>query len=95
MAASISNWFKRNVLSRYLMNGCATEQKCLEVLEVILDDESTPEEEREYFEHIQKCWTCYKNYNLETAIRELIRTKIERKQVPADLAEKIRNEISK
>ena len=95
MAAALSNWIKRNVLSRYLMDGCAEEQKCLEVLEVILDNESTPEEEKEYFDHIQKCWTCFNNYNLESAIRELIKTRVERKQVPEDLIDRIRTEINK
>ena len=57
MAATLANWLKRNVLSRYLMDGCSEERKCLEVLEVILDNESTPEEEKEYFDHIEKCWT--------------------------------------
>ena len=76
-----------------MMNGCEEEQKCLKVLEVILDNESTPEEEEIYFEHIQKCWTCYQNYNLEKAIRQLIKTKIEKRKVPEGLVDKIRTEI--
>lgn len=74
---------------------CPEEQKCLHILEVILDDESTPDEERKYFEHIDKCWTCFQNYNLEKAIRELIKTKIEKKQVPEDLVQQIKLKIEK
>lgn len=77
------------------MSGCPEEQQCLEVLEIILDNEATPEQEKEYFDHIQKCWTCYQNYNLENVIRELIKTKIERKQVPEDLVTRIKTEIGR
>ena len=92
---ALSNWIKKNIVSRYMMNSCPEERKCLEVLEVILDNESTPEEEEKYFQHIEKCWTCYQNYNLEKTIRELIKTKVEKKHVPQDLVDRIRKEIEK
>ena len=78
-----------------MINGCSEEQECLKVLEGILDEESTPEEEERYFEHVQKCWPCFQNYNLEKAIRELIKTKIEKRKVPEGLVEKIKSEIEK
>ena len=77
------------------MTNCPDEERCLHVLEVILENESTPEEEQEYFEHIDQCWACYKNYNLEKAIRELIKRKIEKKPVPDDLVKSIKLEIEK
>jgi anti-sigma factor (TIGR02949 family) len=77
------------------MSDCPEEQRCLHVLEVILDDESTKEEEKKYFEHIEKCWTCYQNYNLEKEIRQLIRTKIENKTLPEGLVQQIKLEIEK
>ena len=83
------------MVSRFVMNGCPEEQECLKDLEVILDNEATPEEEKMYFDHIEKCWPCFQNYNLETAIRELIKTKVERKQVPEDLVARIRIEIER
>ena len=93
--AALSNWFMKNIVSRYMMNSCAEEENCLKVLEVILDNESTPEEEEKYFQHVEKCWTCYQNYNLEKAIRELIRTRVEKKQVPQELVDRIKSEIEK
>ncbi len=77
------------------MTDCPEEERCLHVLEVILDDESTLDEEQEYFAHIEQCWTCYQNYNLEKAIRELIKTKIEKKPVPDTLLKSIKLEIEK
>jgi len=93
--ASLKNWIKKNIVSKHLMKGCPEEQKCLQLLEVILDNESTNEEKEKYFEHIDICWTCFENYNIETAIRELLKTKIENKQVPEGLISKIQAEIDK
>lgn len=95
MPQSLQNWIKRTIVSRYMMSGCPEEQKCLHILEVILDDESTPEEEKKYFDHIDKCWGCFQNYNLEKAIRELIKTKLEKKRVPENLLQQIKLEIEK
>ena len=81
------------MVSRYMMSGCSDEQECLKVLELILDSESSSEEEVSYFNHIQNCWPCFQNYNLEKAIRELIKTKIEKRDVPLDLEQRIRAEI--
>ena len=95
MAGNLSDWIKKNVVSRYMMNGCSEEQDCLKKLEVILDNEASPEEEAAYFSHINKCWPCFENYNLEKAIRELIKSKIEKRTVPLDLEQRIRSEIEK
>jgi anti-sigma factor (TIGR02949 family) len=92
---AVTNWLKKNIISKYIMSSCPEEQRCLHVLEVSLDDESTKEEEKKYFEHIEKCWTCYQNYNLEKEIRELIRTKIENKSLPEGLVQQIKLEIEK
>lgn len=75
------------------MSGCPDEQNCLKVLELVLDNEASEEEVEKYFEHVNQCWTCYENYNLEKSIRELIKTKCEQRTVPEDLANKIRQQI--
>jgi len=93
--ATLTNWIRKNVVSRYLMTSCPHEQQCLHALEVILDDESSPEEATDYYKHLEKCWPCYQNYNLEKTIRELIKNKIDKKPVPDDLVRKIRGEIEK
>ena len=78
-----------------MMTSCPDEQRCLEVLEEILDNESTEEKQQMYYKHLDGCWTCFKNYNLEKSIRQLIKTKIENKPVPDGLLEKIQAEIDK
>ena len=93
--APLTNWIKKNIVTKYMMSGCPEEQRCLQILEEILDKESTSEEEVKYYSHLDQCWTCFKNYNLETAIRELIKSKIDNKPVPEGLLEKIKFEIDK
>ncbi len=77
------------------MKGCPEEQKCLEILEIILDQETTQQEKEEYFAHIDKCWTCFQNHNLEKNIKELIKSKIDNKPIPKDLILKIQAVIEK
>lgn len=93
--ASAANWLKKNIISKYIMKDCPEEAKCLKILEIILDDETSPEQREIYFAHIDGCWSCYQNHNLEKDIRELIKSKIENKQVPKDLILKIQEEIGK
>ena len=92
---SLANWIKRNIVSKYMMKSCPEEKKCLHILEVILDDESSKAEKEEYYSHLDQCWTCFNNHHLETEIRELIKSKIENKEVPEDLLSKIQTQIDK
>ncbi len=93
--ASASNWLRKNIVSRYVMKGCPEEEKCLEILEIILDEETTQQEKEEYFAHIERCWTCFQNHNLEKNIKELIKSKIDNKPIPKDLILKIQAVIEK
>ncbi len=91
---SLSNWVKKNVLSKYVMTNCPEKQKCLEILHLILDGEADYEQ-KEYFEiHMEECWSCFQNYELEKAIRNLVKAKLERKSVPGTLIDEIKTKIS-
>ena len=91
---SLSNWVKKNVFSKYVMTNCPETQKCLEILHLILDDEADHEQEEYYKNHMDECWSCFKNYELEKAIRNLVKTKLERKTVPSTLIDDIKTKIS-
>ena len=92
--ASLSNWVKKNVLSKYLMTNCPEKQKCLKILHLILDEESDHEQEAYFKIHMEECWSCFKNYELEKAIRNLVKIKLERISVPATLIDEIKTKIS-
>ena len=91
---SLSNWVKKNVFSKYLMTNCSEKQKCLEILHLILDEEANQEQEEYFKDHMEECWICFQDYRLEKAIRDLVKTKLDKKPVPLNLVEDIKMEIS-
>jgi anti-sigma factor (TIGR02949 family) len=72
---------------------CPDHERCLKLLQLVLDNEA-PETDRTYYlQHIEKCMPCYRTYNLESEIRKILRSKLEKKRVPTDLAASIRSKI--
>ncbi len=70
-------------------------KSCLELLHSILDGEATAEEQKHFLEkHLDACRPCYNNYNLEMAIRELLKTKCNSQKAPSELIENIRSMIN-
>ena len=68
---------------------------CMELLQSILDGEATADERKDFLDrHLEVCMPCYKNYHLEMAIRELLQTKCNCQQAPADLVANIRSIVN-
>lgn len=79
-------------LSRMKQN-CLNQRECFEMLQLILDGEATTEEKEHFLkDHLEQCMPCYRNYHLEVAIRQLLRTKCA-SQAPPDLVEDIRKKV--
>lgn len=74
--------------------GCTEFQKCVKVLYLMLDNEATDEEETYLLNHIDKCMVCFEQYEVEKQIREMLKTKLQKLPVPADLANNIKTKIS-
>ena len=72
---------------------CKDHAKCMEMLQLILDGEASESEKEYYYAHMEKCMPCYREHNLESAIRRVLKTNIEKKQVPADLINCIKSKI--
>ncbi|MEO1257035.1 MAG: hypothetical protein AAFY41_19440, partial [Bacteroidota bacterium] len=70
--------------------GCSDFEKCLKILNLILDNESTPAQEDFFFNHIENCMVCFAHYNAEKQIRRLIKMKTKSQIIPVDLAREIR-----
>lgn len=67
---------------------------CMEMLQLILDGESS-QEQREYFKaHMDHCMPCFKSYQLDMTIKELLKTKCCGGDAPSELVSKIKNQIS-
>ena len=65
----------------------------LDVVNLILDNEATEDQENFVREHIEDCTGCLEKYELEKKIKELLQTKISKKPVPLNLANEIRVSI--
>lgn len=66
---------------------------CMEMLQFILDDQATPEQ-REYFKsHMDQCMPCFKSYQLDMAIKELLKTKCGG-EAPQELVHQIKSQIA-
>lgn len=72
---------------------CSEFDKCFKVLNLMLDDEASPEQEEYFFRHIAKCTTCFNHYSVEMKIRELLRTRLKKKIIPSEMILEIRNKI--
>ena len=67
---------------------------CMEMLQVILDGEATPEQKAYFKHHMDLCMPCFKGYELDMAIKQLVQSKCCGGDAPADLVEQIRTQIS-
>lgn len=73
---------------------CQNQRECFEKLQLILDGEVSSQQKEHFLkDHLEQCMPCYKNYNLEVAIRELLRTKCTQ-HAPQDLVESIKKKVS-
>jgi mycothiol system anti-sigma-R factor len=68
---------------------------CMEMLQLILDGQATDEQSQYFQAHMDHCMPCFKSYQLDMSIKELLRTKCCGGEAPKELAEKIKDQISK
>ena len=63
------------------------------MLQMILDGEASRDQKDHFMkEHLEQCMPCYKNYHLEVAIRELLKTKCQ-DHAPQDLVDQIKKKV--
>jgi len=84
-------WIGRSFNSKD--NRCSDEEHCLELVRLMLDDESTPDDNAYVLQHIDGCYRCYDNFDVENAIREVIRQKNSNIEIPQDVVNEIREKI--
>jgi anti-sigma factor (TIGR02949 family) len=73
---------------------CENKRECLQMLQLILDGEASPEQKDHFLkQHLEECMPCYQNYNLEVAIRQLLKTKCSQ-HAPQDLVDSIKKKVT-
>ena len=69
------------------------ETRCLELLSLVIDGQATPEELAYFNQHIAQCIPLYQYFKLESAIKEILSRKMEKKCVPPHLIAAIKDKI--
>lgn len=72
---------------------CPEEQRCLELARLMLDEESTKADRDYVLKHVEGCYQCYDNYNVEQEIRAAVKRKSRDLRIPQDVVQQIRNKI--
>ncbi len=67
---------------------------CMEMLQTILDGEATNEQKDYFKQHMDMCMPCYKEYNVDMAIKELLKAKCCGGNCPEGLADQIKAKIN-
>ena len=70
-------------------------QKLVDILELIIDKEATPEEENFFKTHIEGCVPCLDHYEIDEAMYQLIKDNLQKKECKAHLLDTIKSEIKK
>jgi mycothiol system anti-sigma-R factor len=76
----------------FLVNG--KKSTCMEMLQVILDGDASEEQKQYFKQHMDGCLPCFKGYELDMAIKQLVKSKCCGGDAPAELIEQIRITIS-
>lgn len=84
-------WIQKTMMSKKAR--CPEEEHWLELVRLMLDGQTTEEETSYVLKHVEGCYRCYDNYDLEKEIREAIKNKSISLKVSDALIARINNEI--
>ncbi|MBL7848640.1 MAG: mycothiol system anti-sigma-R factor [Cyclobacteriaceae bacterium] len=67
---------------------------CMEMLQLYLDGEVTQEQRAYFLHHMDMCMPCFKGYQVDMAIKELLKTRCCGEGAPGDLVQQIKAQIA-
>jgi mycothiol system anti-sigma-R factor len=62
---------------------------------MVLDGEASPEQQEKFMTHIDTCSHCFECYEVDKSVKELVKYKIENREVPNNLIDTIKSKIQK
>ena len=83
-------WMGRKIMPN---KRCPDEKKFLNLIEAMLDDETTEDENKYILNHIDGCYRCHDNFDLERTIKEALKSKASRLVVTNELIDSIKEKI--
>lgn len=72
---------------------CKDTQKCLDMLQLVVDNEADPKKAAKILKQIEGCQMCTDCYEQNSCLKEALSNKIERKEVPKDLIDCIKAKL--
>ncbi|MFY0654181.1 MAG: zf-HC2 domain-containing protein [Cyclobacteriaceae bacterium] len=64
-----------------------------ELIQLVIDDEATKKEEAYLRRHLKMCLQCLDQYKIDQELKEVLRLKLQKLEVPEGLAETIRGKL--
>lgn len=83
----------KKILHKLFGGACADCAKVHSLLNVIIDDEATKDEETFFRDHIDECTPCLERYNVERSLIDKIKSKIDHKCCPLQVIQSIKEKI--
>ncbi|MFA0962559.1 hypothetical protein AB9P05_12210 [Roseivirga sp. BDSF3-8] len=77
------------------LSDCTDQDLCKEMLYRVIDGQASSREEEIFGRKIENCMSCFKQYQYEKSMKDVIVSKIDKKSVPSSLAEDIIFKVKK
>lgn len=84
-------WVQKTMMSKKAR--CPDEERCLELVRLMLDDQATDADSAYVTKHIDGCYRCYDNYDLENAIRKVVKDKANNVKVSEEVKSEINSKV--
>ena len=70
-----------------------TRPSCMQMLQIILDGQANSDQKEYFMHHMDRCMPCFKTYEVDMTIKEMLRIKCCGDMVPRELVEQLKNQI--
>lgn len=78
-----------------MINASGNSCNCMDMMQLVLDGEASPEQIDFFRNHVQQCTTCANNYSVDATIQHLVKSTCCGGQPPQELIEKIRAQLNR
>ncbi len=68
--------------------------ECMQTLHLLIDGEASNNQKEFLEKHIEECMPCYQSYNIDKNVKEVLKSKIEKKPVPSALIANIKDKLN-
>ena len=73
---------------------CEHKADCMKMVQLIVDGQASDEQINQFKLNMDKCLPCEKGYELEKCIKETIQLRLEKKSIPSNLIDCIKQKIN-